>query len=497
MTQVFSAKQSKAVDHKTCTTKNITSFELMHHAASKCTKVLVDNKLVLSQQKIVIVCGVGNNGGDGVMIASELFLKGYDVSLIIIDHPDSMSPQVKQALKDVEAIKIPIQKITSVNPQLIDCIQSADVLIDAILGIGLNRLCDEFYIQLIELINRSSALTISVDIPSGLNATNGFSQPIAIKADHTLVIGALKQGHVLFDGFDVCGSRHMVDIGLIPSWFKTPTFCADELLSLKTTPRKRNSHKYNFGHVLVVGGSKSMMGSVSLSSTSALKSGAGLVSLATLSANQPFQRSLPFEIMTPQYDDEASFKALLIKKKSVVYGMGLSKNKQPEYVLSTLLSSEVPLLIDADGLTHFKEHMASTHNNKVLVLTPHMEELRRLLDLELQEIKNNPIQHVEDLAKKINAIVLCKGPSTIISDGSKTEILEIGNPGLATAGTGDVLAGIIGTFIAQNEDGFEAIKQALILFDQAARLAKQTLGEHGMMASDIINYLPQAFLVNK
>lgn len=494
MTHVYSAQQNKAMDQATWIDKRNTSFELMSYAARMCTEVLVTKKLVCDNQTIVVVCGVGNNGGDGLLIGSELLQRSLNVKIMMVNHPDSWSKDVQQALRILQNDNIDIQWITNADEHLLQTLNQANIIIDALLGIGTNRMCDAQYISLIEVMNHSQAQKISVDIPSGLNATSGFAQPIAVIAGHTLVIGALNQGHVLFDGWDTCGSKHFVDIGLHKRNDSNPMFIPNTELRLTTPSRKHNVHKYSLGHVLLVGGSKSMMGSVMLSSLSALRSGAGLVSLAIHPDNQAHLRGLALEIMTPDYEDKTTFEALLFKKSSVVYGMGLSKHEQPDYVLSTLLESEVPLVIDADGLTHWKPLLEKKHKNHVLVLTPHLMELSRLTNQSIEQVKQDPIQVVQNLAKKAQAIVLLKGPSSILSDGLKTEILEVGNPGLATAGTGDVLAGIVGALVGQQTDGFEAVKQALILFDQAARLAKEEQGEHGMIASDVITHLPKAFI---
>lgn len=494
MVKVYSAKQNKALDEATRMAQSISGFELMVRAAKACTSVLIEKQLLTKQQHILIVCGVNNNGGDGLMIGYELFLKGYDISIVLVNQPVRFSDEVKLAMDKLKKHNIPVELLDTINLQTLNTIKSFDVIIDALLGIGLNRECDAFYCGLIEAINQSFATIISIDIPSGLHATSGFALPVSIKATYTLVIGALNVGHVLFDGWDVCGMKHVVDIGLVDAWFSSCTLHTNDTLSLEVPKRKHNTHKYDYGHVLVVGGSLSMNGSVALSSMASLKSGAGLVSLAIHNSNLLYQRHLAYEIMTPIYHDESSFHEILPKKTSIVYGMGLSKNNQPDYVLKHLLLSEASLVIDADGLTHFKHVLKKPHSNKALILTPHLEELRRLMDLTHDQIKQDPIHYVETLAKQTQAIVLCKGPSTILSDGTQTEILKIGNPGLATAGSGDVLAGIIGTFIGQHHDAFNGVKQALILFDRAAYLAYKEVGEHGLIASDIIKYLPQAFL---
>lgn len=495
--KVYSSVQIKAMDQATCISRGISSFQLMSEAADACIRTLKENNLIDHQQKLLIVCGVGNNGGDGLMIGHKLIQQEYNVSMMMMDYPDLWSEEVSQAIKLLKEDKIPIQWIRHVTQEVIQVMNQASMILDALIGIGLNRMCDETYIQLIQTMNQSKALRISVDIPSGLNATSGFSQPVAVNADYTLVIGALKQGLVLFDGWDACGKLLMVDIGLVLIDFKHPTFVANKELILQQTPRKHNVHKYNFGHVLVVGGSKTMMGSVSLTCLAALRSGAGLVSLAVLKENQAYTRQLPYEIMTPEYDDELSLNHIINKKTSIVYGMGLSKNKQSEFILPVLLASMAPLVVDADGLTHFKPYLEQGHHNKHLVFTPHLKELSIIANLDMDQVKHNPVQIVQELALRANAIVLCKGPSVILSDGHKTEIIEAGNPGLATAGTGDVLSGIIGTCLSQIDHGFEAVKQAIIIFDAASSMAKSIHGEQGLIASDIVNALPQVFILDE
>ncbi len=491
--RVTSVAEMKQLDQLTIIKKGIDSFDLMHFASERMVDYVLYNQLVSKDQMIVIVCGPGNNGGDGLVIFECLNQLGFHVEAFVVDQPNRYTREVKQQLDRLKMKSIQVHKIN--NQTILDLkntILHAHIIIDALLGIGLNRPCEPIYCDIIDVINDASKTVISVDIPSGLHANNGHIMNHCVVATHSLVVGAFKYGNLMADALDVSGQLHFIDIDIMTDSLRERTYSAKPLY-FSNHPRKHHTHKYHYGHVLVVGGHSSMMGSIGLTSLGALRGGAGLVSVATYGDYGEFFRELPLEVMTLTYQDIQTLLQLFSKKDAVVYGMGVSKNTQPVDVVSQLIVSNIPCVIDADGIEHLSKINIEDYQDKHIVLTPHMKELSTLLHIPFQELIQDPITYVESFVKGTNLVIVLKGPCTIIASDKKTVFIQAGNPGLATAGTGDVLAGIIGSMIAQKKDIFLASLIAVEIFSIAANLACNQMGERSMIASDVIACLPEAF----
>jgi ADP-dependent NAD(P)H-hydrate dehydratase / NAD(P)H-hydrate epimerase len=489
--RVTSVVEAKQLDQLTIKAKDISSYDLMRFASERMVEYIIESQLISKDHTIFIVCGTGNNGGDGLVIYELLKRRGFDVKATIIDQQERFTLEVSQQINHIQSLSMDVHRLNlKTIPSFNEMINQSDIVIDALLGIGVSRQCDLLYCEIIEMINHSSTTVISVDIPSGLNANNGLIMGACVDASHTLVIGTYKYGNLIADARDVSGDMHMIDIGLImDEAIKNRTYLKQPE-HIHAQKRKHHTHKYHYGHVLVVGGSPAMMGSIGLTSLGALRSGAGLVSVATYGDYGKHFRGLPLEVMTLTYQDEKSFEQLLMKKSVVVYGMGVSKNKQHIDVLKQIFEAQIPSVIDADGLTHLSKIDLSDYQDKQLVLTPHMKELSTLLHIPMEQLVLDPLTYVEAFVKSTNLVIVLKGPCTIIVSDKKTVFTHVGNPGLATAGTGDVLSGVIGCMLAQMDDRFYATLVALEIFGAAANLAKDKVGETSMIASDVVEALP-------
>lgn len=489
--RVTSVAEIKQLDQLTMKAKGISSYDLMRFASEKMVEYIIDAQLIKKNHTILVICGTGNNGGDGLVIYELLNRLGFDIKATMIDDQMRYTSEVNQQINHLQSLSLDVHLLSSETlTSLHEMICQSDIVIDALLGVGVNRQCDLFYCEIIEMINQSRAIVISIDVPSGLNANNGLIMGACVHASHTLVIGAYKYGNLIADALDVSGDIHMIDIDLVMDaslknriYVKQPKFFVKQ-------QRKHHTHKYHYGHVLVVGGSPSMMGSIGLASLGALRSGAGLVSVATFGNYGNHFRGLPLEVMTLTYQDDKSFEQLLEKKSVVVYGMGITKNTQHVDVLKQIFDYGIPCVIDADGLTHLSKKNLNDYQDKPLVLTPHMKELSTLLHVSMKELIQDPLTYMEAFVKATNLIIVLKGPCTIIVSDEKTVFTHVGNPGLATAGTGDVLSGVIGCLLAQMENRFEATMVALEVFGAAANLVKDKLGETSMIASDVVAALP-------
>ncbi len=490
---VISASKMKELDRLTISQLMITSYELMRIAGQRLFETIMEQRLVDISDTIVIVCGCGNNGGDGLVVMEHLHQHGYHVKAFLIDDPETMTSESSMQLQRLKETSISVQPINQNKwDEFINAIDQADVIIDAIFGLGLSRDVQHLPKAIIQTINDAHKKVISIDIPSGLHADTGMIMGVSILATHTLIIGKIKYGNVLFDAMDVSGTCHVVDIGIVdePTERKRMLLFQHDLLDSYPT-RKHNTHKYHYGHVLIIGGSVSMMGSIGLSAHASLRCGVGLVSVATTVSDHAHLRHIPLEIMTPTYHDADSLRSIIEKKSAIAYGMGVSKATQPDYVLPMLLSCKVPLVIDADGLYHLSFMIDTIKANKPIVLTPHMKELSDLLSISMEELIKDPVRHIEKLAEKTNSIVVLKGPCTIIADHQQTVMIQSGNPGLATAGTGDVLSGIIAAMLTKHSDATLATISAIMLFGAAGDRAKNKYGEHSMIASDVIEQLSE------
>lgn len=416
------------------------SFDLMHYAGSLVANDLLKNSLIQPEERTVILAGPGNNGGDALVIAEILHNKNYAIEVLLLSDFTSCSNETKQQITKLKKLSIEVNRVTERNINTyLDDILDADHVIDGIFGIGLTRSLSTFLKTIIHTVNESKCKVFSVDIPSGLNALNGCVMDLAIKADLTYVIGAYKIGNLLEDAKDHHGEIRFIDIGIKGSSNKLYITEKDV-----NEPSKdlENIHKYSKGHVLVVGGSLGMMGAPALTSLASLRYGAGLVSLAVHRSLVDQTRNLPLEIMTPQYETATDVLRMTSKIGCIAYGMGLGVNID-KGILNELINLDVPMVIDADGLKEFKPLLNKNYSN--IVITPHHGELANLLSITVEELKSDPVKYVEELSKSKGLTVLLKGPTTILSDGEDTFFSNFGSNKLATAGSGDILTGIVST----------------------------------------------------
>ena len=411
----------------------------------------------LHVQKALILCGPSTD-----------YLNVYDL-------------KEQLALLHIESFILDIQKENHFS-------YDVDLIVDAI-TLTSNSITDKLA-HLIDELAIGNIPVLSIQFPYSLDPVSGLTRFSITPSTYTLIIHHLCYAHVLNDGFDMCGTRIFMTLSELLPWSESlVNYLPKSSMTLDLPPRKHHSHKYNYGHVLIIGGSPTMMGSVALSSTAALRSGCGLVSLAVHQANLPYTRVLPYEIMTPTYHDESSFNQLLDKKSSVAFGMGLSKDPLPFDMVKILLKKDIPLVIDADGLFHSKETLKKPHQNTRVVLTPHIKEFASLLDLTIFELQQDLIRYTQAFAKETSSIVLLKGPCTVVASVDKVILVEAGHPGLAKAGSGDVLSGVIATYLAQNTDTYNATIQALIHMTLVSEACLSKYSIESLLASDVIYQL--------
>lgn len=496
------------MDRRTIHEFGIPGHTLMENAARGAIEVFCRHFPDSRGKKICVVCGKGNNGGDGFVMAR--YLAGQcDLDVFLAGEKKYVSGDAGINLHLLEKTGIRISEIKTESD--IEAFgkksEKYDFFIDAIFGTGLNAPVKGLSERIINIINDSKAAIFSVDIPSGLDSATGRAFGTSIKADVTATFGFPKIAHAVFPGATLCGKTEIVDIGIPESVSSSPE-PSGSLVTLKkisTLFVKKNpeSHKGSNGHVLVIGGSPGKSGAPVMTALSALKTGAGLVTLAVPSGLRSSVENSILEVMTealPETDDgciadisEKTFEKISEGKKVLSIGPGMDKGSGTAFFLSRIMSlSRIPMVIDAGALNIIAEnHDFLKNTEQPVILTPHPGEMARLTGKTTSQIQENRIVAASDFAKKHGVYLVLKGAGTVIAlpDG-EIMINRTGNPGLATAGTGDVLAGIMAGLLAQGMKPADAAAAGVYLHGKAADLIVSSTGNQLLTATDIISSIP-------
>jgi NAD(P)H-hydrate epimerase len=479
---VVNVKEMREFEQHTMKSLGITELELMNRAGHYLAKDFIERVKPSSKSIISIFAGIGNNGGDSLVMAIELRKKGYNPDVYIVG-------DIPKASESFMYYYDKVGKIISIScDEEVELYQNAiirsDYIIDGVFGIGLAKEVVGYRANLFDYINNSDTIVYSVDIPSGLNPENGKILGKAVKANYTGMIGFIKLGNLLDDALDYHGDKKLLDVGIVQQYNVNRNFTEIDSYEITLPKRLHNSNKYTFGLGLFVGGRKSMMGSIQMGAYAGLKTGLGVsMVLSDLEDNQ-FTQFYPEIIMQDNKFDEV--KELLDRANAVVFGPGIKlDNNENKKVLEYMLSKDTPLLIDASGFNYLD--INKKHKNHNIVLTPHIGELARMFDVTVNEIHEKPLSYINKLTEKGYNVIL-KGPSTIIANKDRIRFIQAKNPGLATAGSGDVLSGNIAAYLATHEV-FEAMVLGVITHSKAGVLAKEKYGEVSLTASNIIEYI--------
>jgi hydroxyethylthiazole kinase-like uncharacterized protein yjeF len=441
----------------------------------------------------LVFCGGGNNGGDGYIVARLAREAGLDVVVCALKSMDSLSGDAATAASrwreaGGETRAWPVQDF-----------ERYDLLVDALLGTGLDRAPAGHYGDAIELINQSAAGVVAVDIPSGLNADTGQVMGMAAEADLTVTFIGRKRGLYTADGPDFAGSISFTDL-------QTPDSVRDSIpdsgilvgehkIRENLPPRRRNSHKGSFGWVLGVGSNKGMSGALRLCGEAALRSGAGKVTLATHPAHADLLNLACPELMVRGVERAEQLQNLLQQVDVVVTGTGLGQESWSEELFRVCMKTRARVVLDADGLNILAGLFAEMADGDLplgnWILTPHPAEAGRLLGIQASEVQQDRVTRAQELAQRFNAVVVLKGCGTVIADqDGRYAICPLGNPGMASAGSGDVLAGVIAALLAQGLSLWEAAVTGVVAHARAGDITASLRGERGMLASDITQQLP-------
>ncbi|WP_248722904.1 NAD(P)H-hydrate dehydratase [Seonamhaeicola sp. ML3] len=497
--KIFSKEQVYEGDRLTAERQQITSTELMERAATQIFNWM-HMRMQGAQVPVHVFCGIGNNGGDGLVLARHLITHGYNVKTYIVNYSDKRS---KDFLINYDRIK----SVTKSWPQMMTCeadfpeIHPDDIIVDAIFGIGLNRPVVDWVKKLFMHFRSTKAFTLSVDIPSGLQTDQvPENENDVVWAGYTLSFASPKLIFFLPETAKYTVQWEVLDIGLDPEFLHTTQTDVEligkyEVLPIYV-PRDKFSHKGQFGHSLIIGGSYGKIGAVTLTSKAALSAGAGLVSVFTPKCGYNVIQSAFPEAMvfTDENEKLVTYINFDIEPTVVGVGVGLGTDVKTISAFEAFLKqNKSPLVIDADGINILSKKKALL---KLLpentVLTPHPKELERLIGTWKNDF--DKLDKVKALSKKHKVVVVIKGANSITVLEDKLYVNTTGNPGLSTAGSGDVLTGIITGLISQGYNPLVASIYGVYLHGKSADIAVEDFGYQSLIASHIIEYLGEAFL---
>lgn len=495
--KIFSKDQIYEGDKITTQRQGITSIDLMERAGIQIFNWL-HARMQGAQVPVHVFCGIGNNGGDGLVVARHLITHGYNVKTYIVNCSDKRS---KNFLINYDKIK----NVTKDWPILLNCteefqpIHHDDIIVDAVFGIGLNREVDDWVKNLFIHFRASRAFTLAIDMPSGLFSDRiPTDQDAVVYANHTLSFASPKLVFFLPQTAQYTQQWEILDIGLDPEFLHTTTTKAEFIGKFEVLPmyrpRQKFTHKGNYGHALIIGGSYGKIGSVVLASRAALTIGAGLVTCFVPKCGMHILQTTNPEVMveTDSHETQITNVAASFTPTMIGVGTGLGTSSETAKAFEVFLKKQAqPIVIDADGINLLSKKKALL---KLIpensILTPHLGELERLIGGWKDDFDR--IEKVTAFSKKYKVIVIMKGANTITVFGGKLFINSSGNPGMATAGSGDVLTGIITGLMSQGYDSVSSSIFGVYLHGRAGDFAAQDLGYEALTATDITAYLGEA-----
>lgn len=509
--KLVTAAQMQELDRRTICEADIPSLTLMEHAGTAVVEAMASRYGDLARKRVVIVCGKGHNGGDGLVVARLLSKRRAQVQVVLLHPVSDLATDSKTMYRRLlRSVKRPKVVANATPDQIAASLAESDLVVDALFGTGLSSSVAGVYAIAIDLMNQAGRPIIAVDLPSGLQTDTGEVLGRAVRADLTVSFGLPKLGLYLNEGIDQAGEVRIVDIGIPTDYAQA----VDSPLSLLTPSeiarllpvRKPSAHKGTFGHAGIIAGSPGKTGAAVMAARAAIRTGAGLVTVATPKGVNDVLEGKLLEAMTYPVPDTAdqtfSLKALDLlssfaaARTAVAIGPGISTQPETVELIQRLLAQiERPCVLDADALNAVADRPESLARCRTsLILTPHPGEMARLVKAEGgQAVNRDRIAVASSFAVAHRTIVVLKGARTLLAhpDG-RLAICPTGNPGLATGGTGDVLTGMIVSLLAQGLSDWDAACSATYLHGLAGDLAAHAHGQAGMIASDVIDQIPYA-----
>ncbi len=506
--RLVTAREMRALDAHAINTVGIPGVALMELAGSGTVREMV-RRWPVRGASVLVVAGRGNNGGDGFVIARHLHNHLAEVNILLLGNQELVKGDAKINMDAALALKIPLIEVDSAADILYleEFFHSADFIVDALFGTGLDRPVTGDARELIAAMEACSAIKVAVDLPSGLNADTGSVMGGAAAHAHlTVTFGYGKVGQFTSPGYEYCGEVEIVDISLPPiSHGPPPTFLlTDSWVRKALPPRPPGGHKGSFGHVVVVGGSRGKVGAALLCSEAAVSMGSGLVTVAAPMEILPVLMNRLTEAMCTAINpsgeeisprDTEALLDLVKGKRALLLGPGLPTGEPLLSLVRGLVTrTPVPLVIDADGLNLLARDPSCLRSASApVLLTPHPGEMARLMGTTVREVQEDRRTAAVSFAKEYGVHVALKGARTVVaSPTGRTALCPTGNSGMGTGGSGDVLTGMVGALIAQRQKPFEALCTAVYLHGRAGDLVAQEKGEYALRASDLISHIPAA-----
>ena len=480
---LYQAEQVRAMERYAIETLELSGTVLMERAGAAAFARLQQHWPDAS--RICVVCGTGNNGGDGFVIARLAKEAGLRVAVMQVGDSSKLQGDALAAAQRLQSVEIIPCDYDRQN--LLTC----DVVVDAILGIGISGLVQDEYQQVIQSINSSGRPVLAVDVPSGLNIDSGEVAGVAIKADLTVTFIGIKRGLYCADAFEHTGQCVLETLNLPSEVYQQVESQVQHIsytqLSRLLKPRLRNTHKGDYGHVLIVGGDHGYTGAVRMAGEAAARTGAGLVSIATRATHASALNVTRPELMVHGIEDEMAFNRLAERATVIAIGPGLGQSSWGQQLLKSAMGTGLPMVVDADALNLLSLHPAKNDN---WVLTPHVGEAARMLGQSTQEVQADRFVAVRALRKNYGGIAVLKGAGTCIAqDGGPLLLCSQGNPGMASGGMGDILTGIIAGLLAQGINQMDAASLGVCLHAAAGDAASAAVGERGLLAGDLFSWI--------
>ncbi|RUO49074.1 NAD(P)H-hydrate dehydratase [Pseudidiomarina donghaiensis] len=481
-TMIYTTEQVRHGERAAAEALDISMAQLMQRAAQAC--LLAIRQQQPAPARVLVLCGPGNNGGDGWVLARLAQQQGYQVQVAAAEPQSPLAKDAAAAWHDLGQSSLALDTLEDHH------FQAQDIVVDALLGSGLNRDLDGDIMRAVDLINqatkRYSNWVLSVDVPTGLNSDTGQPQPMAVESHHTVTMVAVKVGLVTGLAANYCGAIELADLGIAATFYKQQpslrvigSHCAEHQLS----PRLKASHKGNLGHLLIIAGGPGMSGAAVLAGQAALRCGVGKVSVACHPQSQLAIAVQQPELMVHVVTDD--LQPLLAKADVVVIGPGLGQSEWAHQLVSSVAKWHGPVVWDADALNRLAELTVTKPVESIWYMTPHPGEAARLLKTSTSEVNADRLAALTKLCQNFQAQILLKGAGTLVQSGSQRWVCRRGSPALASGGSGDVLSGIVGALIAQGVATDMVLPLAAWLHAVAGELAARD-GERGTLASDII-----------
>jgi len=501
--KVASVSQMRKMDRTAVEQYGMPEEILMENAGHGAYTVLC-KEIGVWGKKFVVLCGPGNNGGDGFVVARKIHADGAEVEVLILGKKDRYHGAAGKNLDILRRLPVEIRQAAALE-EIERAGASADFLIDAVFGTGLSREVEGIYKEAIPWINGSGKKVLSLDIPSGINGDTGRIMGVAVKADYTVTFGLPKTGNLLYPGFEHGGKLYLTHISFPPALYRLDSLKLETNDPPGLPPRDRSGHKGTFGNVLVIAGAAAYFGAPYLAAMSFLKAGGGYCRLAAPRSMIPFLAGKASEVVFIPQEETAGGSISLSNKDSllelaagmdlIVLGPGMSLEADTQRLARKLAAAiDKPLIIDGDGITAVCQDLSIVSRRRAkTILTPHPGELSRLTGRTVPQILDDPIAILQQTAGDLNAFIVLKGAHSLIGYPDQRVFINFtGNPGMGSAGSGDVLAGTIAAMFCLGLPAGDALRKGVFIHGFAADLAAEKIGEDGITARNILKYLPYA-----